>query len=121
MSRIVTAAITCLCALAFAAPAYASGDPEVAALQVGLRQQGLYSGTVDGVMGASTVNAVRRLQRRARIAVDGVPGPRTKAALGRFGKLAPLGRRTLTAGAPGGGGAAQGREERGSARREHAG
>lgn len=78
-----------------------AGDPEVAALQVGLRHRGFYAGTVDGVLGVGTVAAVRRLQRRARLAVDGVPGPRTKRALGRYGLRAPLGRRLLTVGTSG--------------------
>lgn len=78
-----------------------AGDPEVAALQVGLRQRGLYAGTVDGVLGPGTVAAVRRLQRRARLTVDGVPGPSTKRALGGYGLRAPLGRRLLTAGTRG--------------------
>jgi murein DD-endopeptidase MepM/ murein hydrolase activator NlpD len=98
MSRIATAAATCLFVLALSAPAHAAGNPEIAALQVGLRQKGLYAGNVDGVLSASTANAVRRLQRRAGIAVDGVPGPQTKAALGRYGLRSPLGRRPLAVG-----------------------
>jgi murein DD-endopeptidase MepM/ murein hydrolase activator NlpD len=93
-----TAAATVFVALLLAPSAFAAGDPEIAALQVGLRNRGLYGGSVDGVLGGSTVSAVRRLQRRAGIAVDGVPGPRTRAALGRFGRPAPLGRRVLVAG-----------------------
>ena len=98
MSRISTAAATCLLLLALAAPAHAAGNPEIAALQVGLRQQGLYQGTVDGVLGVGTANGVRRLQRRAGLAVDGLAGPRTKAALGRYGLRSPLGRRPLAPG-----------------------
>ena len=93
-----TAAASVFAFLLLAPSAFAAGDPEVAALQVGLRQKGLYAGTVDGVLGTSTVNAVRRLQRRAGLAADGVPGPRTKSALGRFGRRAPLGNRALAAG-----------------------
>jgi murein DD-endopeptidase MepM/ murein hydrolase activator NlpD len=95
MSRIIAAAATCLFALALAAPAQAAGDPEIAALQVGLRAKGLYRGTVDGVLGDGTAAAVRRLQRRAGLPVDGVPGPMTRAALGGYGRRAPLGRRPL--------------------------
>lgn len=98
MSRFLSAAAICLFALALATPAQAAGDPEIAALQVGLRHKGLYTGTVDGVLGASTADAVRRLQRGAGLAVDGVAGPKTKAALGRFGKRAPLGIRILAPG-----------------------
>lgn len=93
-----TAAATVFAFLLLAPSAFAAGDPEIAALQVGLRNRGFYGGSVDGVLGEGTVSAVRRLQRRAGIAVDGVPGQRTKAALGRYGRRAPLGRRVLVAG-----------------------
>lgn len=96
-----TAAATLFASLLLAPGAWAAGDPEVAALQVGLRQRGFYGGTVDGVLGPGTVSAVRRLQRRARLTVDGVPGPRTKKALGRFGRRPPLGGRALAAGTRG--------------------
>jgi murein DD-endopeptidase MepM/ murein hydrolase activator NlpD len=93
-----TAAATVFVALLFAPSAFAAGDPEIAALQVGLRNRGFYAGSVDGVLGQSTVSAVRRLQRRSGLAVDGVPGARTRAALGGYGRKAPLGRRVLVAG-----------------------
>jgi peptidoglycan hydrolase-like protein with peptidoglycan-binding domain len=80
-----------------AGPASAAGDPDVAALQVGLRARGLYAGAVDGVDGRLTERAVRALQRRANIAVDGVVGPRTRAVLGRYGKPR-LGTRVLRPG-----------------------
>ena len=92
------AAIVVLATLAFPPIATAAGgDPEIAALQVGLRNRGLYAGTVDGVLGGRTISAVKRLQQRAGIAADGVPGLRTRAALGHYGRRAPLGRRTLVA------------------------
>src|SRR4051812_27191318 len=56
-----------------AASAGRMGSPSVAAVQVALRAKGLYSGTVDGFAGAGTRAAVRSLQRRAGISVDGVP------------------------------------------------
>lgn len=93
-----TAVATVFVALLLAPSAFAVGDPEIAALQVGLRNRGLYGGSVDGVLGQTTVSAVRRLQRRAGIAVDGVPGLRTRTALGRYGHKAPLGRRMLAPG-----------------------
>ena len=93
-----TAAVTVFTALLLAPSAFAAGDPEIAALQVGLRSKGLYAGSVDGVLGGRTVSAVRRLQRRAGITVDGVPGRKTRTALGRYGRRAPLGRRVLVAG-----------------------
>jgi murein DD-endopeptidase MepM/ murein hydrolase activator NlpD len=90
-----------LASLALAGPAQSAGDPEIAALQVGLRSQGVYAGTVNGVLGPGTADAVRRLQLKAGLAADGVPGPKTRAALGGYGKRAPLGRRTLALGARG--------------------
>jgi peptidoglycan hydrolase-like protein with peptidoglycan-binding domain len=93
-----TAAASVFAFLLLAPSAFAAGSPEIAALQVGLRQKGFYGGTVDGVLGPGTVAGVRRLQRHKRLAVDGVPGPRTKRALGRYARRSPLGRRPLAAG-----------------------
>ena len=76
------------------------GSPSIAALQVALRAKGLYSGTVDGFAGPGTRAAVRSLQRRAGIAVDGVAGPQTLSALGRRGRPR-LGSRTLQSGSAG--------------------
>jgi murein DD-endopeptidase MepM/ murein hydrolase activator NlpD len=95
---VASLSVFCPVALAFASFASAGGNPEVAALQVGLRERGLYRGTVDGVLGPGTERAVRRFQRRAGLSADGVPGPRTRKALGRYGKRAPLGGRPLLVG-----------------------
>ena len=84
-----------LLACALTAPAQAAGDPDIAALQVGLRARGVYAGTVDGVLGPGTTEAVRRLQLKAGLVADGVPGAKTRAALGGYGRKAPFGRRTL--------------------------
>jgi murein DD-endopeptidase MepM/ murein hydrolase activator NlpD len=81
-------------ALVLPAATFAAGSADVAALQVALRAKGAYAGTVDGVPGPSTTNAVVRFQKRVGLAADGVAGPRTRRALGRLG--APLlGSRTL--------------------------
>src|SRR5687768_13249960 len=96
MKRI--AAATLFAFLLLAPSALAAGDPEIAALQVGLRSRGLYGGSVDGVLGPGTVTAVKKLQRRAKLAVDGVPGPKTRRALGRYARPAPLGKRVLAPG-----------------------
>lgn len=77
--------------------AVAAPRADVAALQVALRAEGLYAGSVDGVRGPGTKAAVRRLQRNARIAVDGVAGPRTRRLLGRRGRPA-WGSRTIAVG-----------------------
>jgi len=72
--------------LVLAPPAGAGRTANVAGLQVGLQARGLYSGTIDGVLGPGTRRGVRLLQRRAGITVDGIPGPRTRRALGRYGR-----------------------------------
>lgn len=88
-------------AFALAAPAAGAGaDAGVAALQVALRAHGLYEGPVDGLPGAGTARAVRVLQARARIAVDGIAGPQTRRALGKLGRPG-FGTRTLVLGARG--------------------
>jgi Peptidase family M23/Putative peptidoglycan binding domain len=95
---VATLTVFGLAALLLAGNALATGNPEIAALQVGLRARGLYPGTVDGVLGPGTKSAVRRFQRRAGLPADGVPGKRTRRALGRYGKRAPLGGRSLLLG-----------------------
>jgi peptidoglycan hydrolase-like protein with peptidoglycan-binding domain len=96
-----TAFATVFDSILLAPSSAAAGDPEIAALQVGLRSHGFYAGTVDGVLGGGTVQAVQRLQRKKGLAVDGVPGPQTRKALGRYGKRAPFGGRVLAVGSRG--------------------
>ena len=86
--------------LAPAPPAHAAATASVAALQVGLRAQGVYAGPVDGVAGPATEKAVRALQQKAGLTVDGVVGPQTRAALGPYGKPS-LGGRVLEVGMKG--------------------
>jgi len=74
--------------------AAAAWSPGVAALQVGLQSRGLYKGPIDGLPGPATEKAIRKLQRRARITVDGVVGPKTRHALGHFARHR-LGQRPL--------------------------
>lgn len=84
--RASVALLALLGLLVLPAAARAVGDPNVAGLQVGLRARGLYAGPVDGVIGPGTRRAVVRLQRRARIVGDGIPGRQTRRALGRYGR-----------------------------------
>src|SRR6059058_5868200 len=81
-------------------PCASAADAGVAALQVGLRTHGLYRGPIDGLDGPATAKAIRRLQKRAHIAVDGVVGPQTRRALGRFARHR-LGSRRLEIGKAG--------------------
>jgi murein DD-endopeptidase MepM/ murein hydrolase activator NlpD len=95
----IVAAIVCGCLVA---PAIASGagDVNVAALQVALQARGVYRGTIDGLAGPQTAAAVRALERRRGLPVDGVAGPRVRRALGQLGRP-PLGSRTIRPGAVG--------------------
>jgi peptidoglycan hydrolase-like protein with peptidoglycan-binding domain len=99
VSRLTLTLAAALAALALA-PTAGAFNPQIAGLQIALRQHGLYRGPVDAVQGPKTVRAVRLFQRRRRLAVDGLAGPQTRAALGRRGR--PLfGARAIRRGARG--------------------
>ena len=57
-----------------------SGD-QVKVLQKALASLGYDVGTIDGVYGTSTTNAVIAFQKAAGLTADGVVGPATRAAL----------------------------------------
>ena len=84
----VTGLTVLLLALASGVPcATAAGDARVAAVQVALLQRHLYDGTIDGIEGPATRQAVVTLQRRKGLEPDGVIGPQTLALLGSPSKL----------------------------------
>jgi Putative peptidoglycan binding domain/Transglycosylase SLT domain len=72
--------------LLFAGPAHAITNPQIPGLQVALREHGFYRGSIDGIAGPMTAQAVRAFQRKARISVDGIAGPQTRRALGKLGR-----------------------------------
>lgn len=80
--------------------AAAVGDADTAALQVALRAAGTYLGTVDGLRGPDTEEALLAFQGRAGLVPDGIAGPRTRRALGDLGRP-ELGSRSLSMGARG--------------------
>jgi len=83
-----------------AAPAAAITNPQIPGLQVALQRHGFYRGSVDGIAGPLTAQAVRDFQRSRKLRVDGLAGPQTRRALGRLGR--PLfGSRMLARGAIG--------------------
>jgi murein DD-endopeptidase MepM/ murein hydrolase activator NlpD len=86
MQRRHALALPLLLAALLPAQARASPSAKIAALQVALHARGLYRGAIDGIAGPLTTKAVRALQRRARIPVDGVPGPQTRRVIGRFAR-----------------------------------
>jgi murein DD-endopeptidase MepM/ murein hydrolase activator NlpD len=93
-------ALAAVLALAVPTAAAARVSADVAALQVALRANGLYGGTVDGIQGPGTRGAVRAFQRRRGLVADGIAGPRTRRALGRRGRPR-LGSRPLSGSARG--------------------
>lgn len=61
---------------------YGSRGTQVRNLQYKLRQWGYYNGSIDGIFGSATLEAVKFFQRRNGLTVDGIVGPQTAAALG---------------------------------------
>lgn len=61
------------------------GD-DVATLQQRLNALGFDAGREDGILGKQTTDALREFQRNAGVAVDGIAGPATIAALARLGE-----------------------------------
>jgi murein DD-endopeptidase MepM/ murein hydrolase activator NlpD len=86
-TRKVVALLGAATALLLVMPATASaGSANTAALQVAMSGLGLYPHPIDGVTGPWTQQAVRTFQAQHGLAVDGVAGPQTRAALGKRGK-----------------------------------
>lgn len=67
---------------------YGSTGQEVIDIQAKLYNWGYYNGIVDGIFGSKTFNAVKWFQSKNGLAVDGVAGPKTLAALGLPSKAA---------------------------------
>jgi peptidoglycan hydrolase-like protein with peptidoglycan-binding domain len=78
--------IAALAALGMGAADAQARSSATAALQVALRAQHVYGGTVDGIRGPATREGVRRFQAARGLAVDGIVGPRTRRALGWRGR-----------------------------------
>jgi len=97
---LATVAVATVVAGAATAPAAHARSGNVAALQAALKTLGLYGGSIDGIRGQGTRRAVKRFQRRHRLAEDGVAGPMTRRALGRRGRPR-LGSRVLRLGRQG--------------------
>lgn len=70
---------------------WGSTGQEVINIQTRLSNWGYYNGVVDGVYGYQTFIAVKEFQARNGLAVDGVAGPQTLAALGLPTGEAPRG------------------------------
>ena len=70
---------------------YGSTGQEVINIQAKLYNWGYYNGIVDGIYGYETYTAVKYFQSRNGLAVDGVAGPQTLAALGLATGTTPSG------------------------------
>ena len=68
--------------ISYALSQYGSNGEEVKQIQIKLRDWGYYSGSVDGVYGSKTYEAVKKFQASNGLAVDGIAGSQTLTALG---------------------------------------
>lgn len=59
-----------------------STGSQVKTMQQKLKRWGYYTGSVDGIYGSKTVQAVKYFQRKNGLAVDGIAGPKTLAKMG---------------------------------------
>ena len=57
------------------------GTRSVREIQQALKDKGFDPGAIDGVWGRKTIAAVKQFQSEQRLTVDGIVGPKTKAAL----------------------------------------
>ena len=80
--------VFCICLVAFAPMVKAavlkrgSTGSLVKTLQTKLKNWGYYKGSVDGIFGSKTLEAVKYFQRKNGLSVDGIVGSKTAAALG---------------------------------------
>jgi N-acetylmuramoyl-L-alanine amidase len=86
--RLAIFCLIALCVIFSALPARAatyrqgSRGGEVRTIQTKLKRWGYYTGSVDGVYGTKTVEAVKHFQRQNGLPADGICGQKTLAALG---------------------------------------
>ena len=86
--RLTALSAVLLCLLLSLFPSHAatyrqgSQGSAVRTIQTKLKRWGYYSGSVDGIYGSKTAQAVKYFQRQNGLTADGVCGPETLAALG---------------------------------------
>lgn len=81
---VVVAVLVFVCVDATAVSKNGSRGEEVRKIQTKLKNWGYYNGTVDGVYGWQTENAVRSFQKKNGLTADGVAGVKTLNAMGIF-------------------------------------
>ena len=68
--------------ISYAISRYGSSGEEVKKIQDKLKRWGYYNGSVDGIYGTKTVDAVKKFQKKNGLKVDGIAGEKTLAKLG---------------------------------------
>lgn len=63
---------------------YGSRGDEVVQIQTKLKRWGYYNGSIDGIYGSRTLEAVKYFQRKNGLTADGVAGKNTLEAMGIF-------------------------------------
>ena len=71
-----------ICAAGAYLPQRGSTGSAVRTMQQKLKNWGYYKGSVDGIFGSQTLEAVKYFQRKNGLSVDGIVGVKTLAALG---------------------------------------
>ena len=61
---------------------YGSRGDEVKQIQTKLKNWGYYNGSIDGIYGSNTVEAVKYFQRKNGLTADGIAGNKTLSAMG---------------------------------------
>ena len=84
ITAIIVAILVALCINALAVSKNGSRGEEVRKIQTKLKNWGYYSGSVDGVYGWQTENAVKSFQKKNGLTVDGVAGEKTLNAMGIY-------------------------------------
>lgn len=68
----------------YALSKYGSRGEEVRQIQTKLKRWGYYNGSVDGIYGSGTLEAVKWFQRKNGLQIDGIAGKKTLEAMGIF-------------------------------------
>ena len=63
---------------------YGSRGEEVITIQTKLKRWGYYTGSIDGIFGSQTLEAVKLFQQKNGLVVDGIAGTKTLQAMGIF-------------------------------------
>lgn len=65
---------------------YGARGQEVITIQTKLKRWGYYKGSVDGIYGSKTVEAVKYFQKKNGLTADGIAGEKTLKAMGIYNK-----------------------------------